>query len=365
MICQNSVRLRMPAEWEDQEAILMAWPHTGTDWAPIIEEARAQFARIAAELARHGDNVVLLATDAAEAGEYLDYWFSEELGDKRGRDRINIVSMEINDTWTRDYGPISVLHDGETLPYAVDFRFNAWGNKFESNLDNAVNAKLCEAGIIDRDRYMDSLDFVLEGGSVESDGRGTILTTSTCLLNPNRNPSCSREKIEHVLAERLGARRILWVNHGHIPGDDTDSHIDTICRLGPGDVLLYSGAGENDDPGADELRKMTDELARFRTDKDKPYHLVELPRPDPIFDDVGNPLAATYANFLVTPKNVYIPSYGRPRTDRLAAMTIQAVYNDRRVVPIDCSVLIRQGGSLHCSTMQLYPGMINLSGSCS
>ena len=293
------LNLTMPAEWEDQEAVLMAFPHEDTDWGAYLDDARRQFARIIAELTWHGDKVILLAKNASRTRHFISDWFH-----------------------------------------------------------NQVNANLCAGGIISPGFYMDCRDIILEGGSIESDGYGTLLTTSECLLSPNRNPTYSRPELEEVLKQRLGVNRVLWLDHGHIAGDDTDSHIDTLCRFAPYGVILYTAAGEPTEAGYEEREAMFRQLTTFRTAEGRPYHLVELPLPDPIYDEEGNQLAATYANFLVTPGNVYVPSYGQPRKDRLAAMTVQSVYHDRRIIPVDCRTLIRQGGSLHCSTMQLYPGVL-------
>lgn len=344
---------RLPAEWESQRGILIAWPHEASDWCEYLDDARRQFARIISEMARHGENVFVVACDADDARGYIESWFHEEIGDSRGLDRVNVVAVEINDTWTRDYGPITVYDEDSGQYRCLDFGFNAWGLKFAADRDNQVNSALKSAGVIDGESYVDCRDFILEGGSIESDGRGTLLTTEQCLLSANRNPTYTKEEIEELLRQRLGINHFLWLTHGHITGDDTDSHIDTLCRLAPGDVIFYISSGETDDPDHDELERMLRELTEFRTPDDRPYNLMELPLPDPIYNDEGDRLAATYANFLVTPANVYIPSYGQPAKDRLAAMTIQAVYHDRQVVPVDCRVLIRQGGSLHCSTMQL------------
>lgn len=352
------LNLTMPAEWEDQEAVLMAFPHENTDWGAYLDDARRQFARIIAELTWHGDKVILLAKNASRTRHFISDWFHKELGDGRGLDLLEIIEADYNDTWTRDYGPLSVVNNATGTPLALDFGFNAWGLKFPANLDNQVNANLCAGGIISPGFYMDCRDIILEGGSIESDGYGTLLTTSECLLSPNRNPTYSRPELEEVLKQRLGVNRVLWLDHGHIAGDDTDSHIDTLCRFAPYGVILYTAAGEPTEAGYEEREAMFRQLTTFRTAEGRPYHLVELPLPDPIYDEEGNQLAATYANFLVTPGNVYVPSYGQPRKDRLAAMTVQSVYHDRRIIPVDCRTLIRQGGSLHCSTMQLYPGVL-------
>lgn len=356
----NKIAKRMPAEWEAQECVMVAYPDAASDWGSILQEARIQFNRLISELAWHGERVVVVASDAEETREALHDWYRNELGDMRTLANIRVVEVPINDTWTRDYGPLSVLDMATDSPLALDFGFNAWGSKYPYDKDNLVNHNLMEQGVIPVSRYVDCRKFILEGGSVETDGNGTLLTTSQCLLNKNRNPQSSKEEIEQTLSDSLGFSRFLWLDHGHIDGDDTDSHIDTLCRFAPDDIIFYTSAGEDKDAQQESLTLMLEQLRTFRTSEGKPYHLVELPLPDPLHGDGGERLGATYANFLVTPKCVYVPSYGQPQKDRLAAMTVQMVYHQRKIVSVDCRTLIKQGGSLHCSTMQIYPGIFNL-----
>ncbi len=356
---QSSITRRMPAEWEAQEAVLLAFPHIDSDWGEILTEARNQFARLISTISYHGDKVLVVTPDYVETSSFLRDWFQNELGNSRSLSRVTVIEIPLNDTWTRDYGPLSVIDIEKGKPLALDFGFNAWGMKFKADKDNDVNSNLRAKGIIAGDSYVDCRNFILEGGSIETDGKGTLLTTSECLLNPNRNPSFTKEQIEKLLGERMGFTHFLWLDHGHIIGDDTDSHIDTLCRFAPDDVILYTSAGEESGPEYESLELMRNQLAGFRTPEGMSYHLIELPLPDPIHNDKGERMAATYANFLVTPGCVYVPTYGQPQNDRIAVMTIQMVYSTRKVVPVDCRVLITQGGSLHCSTMQIYPGIIN------
>lgn len=345
------IRKRMPAEWEGQEAVLMAWPHPDSDWGYIIDEARIQFARIIAAMLMHGENVLILSQEPETTircvSDYIrDHGF-ENIPDLNQ----HMIRMDHNDTWTRDYGPISLEIADSKRPVLLDFGFNAWGLKFRANLDNQVNARL-KGKVFRTDAYVDCRDFILEGGSIETDGQGTLLTTTECLLNPNRNPTYTKEEIEKILSDRLGFDRYLWLDHGHIDGDDTDSHIDTLARLAPNDVICYSG-GESE-----EMRLMEEQLMSFRTREGRPYDLVRLPEAAPIYDKGGVRMAATYANFLVTPTAVYVPTYAQPENDIEALKKISEIYSDRNVVGVDCTTLIKQGGSLHCSTMQLVPGTL-------
>lgn len=343
----------MPAEWEKQEAVLMAWPHPDSDWGYIIEEAREQFARIIKAMVKHGERVVIISSDPEQTCSYLDTYLGDECVENKSRLFKDIICLDHNDTWTRDYGPIGVVSDDCETPLLLDFGFNAWGLKFPANYDNQVNAGLKNL-IFHENGYVDCRDFILEGGSIETDGYGTLLTTEECLLNSNRNPTYSKDEIEEILFNRLGFDRVLWLSHGHIEGDDTDSHIDTLARFAPDDIIYYC-AGDTED-----MELMASELRSFRTREGNPYHLISLPAPDPIYDDEGKRLAATYANYLVTPNAVYIPSYRQPMKDKTAAMMLGIAYPEHEIVPLDCTTLIKQGGSLHCSTMQLLPGSLKL-----
>jgi agmatine/peptidylarginine deiminase len=251
-----------------------------------------------------------------------------------------------NDTWARDHGFISVEDNGNLI--LLDFCFNGWGEKFEAAFDNAINRHLYDQELV-RGTYENHLDFVLEGGSIESDGKGTVFTTTCCLMAPHRNQPLTQAQIEDRLKQYLGAERIVWINHGSLIGDDTDGHIDTLVRICPDDTLLYIGA-DADHP---DLLAMEGELRTLRTFDGRPYRLLRLPLPRPIYDG-GDRLPATYANYLVINGAVLVPTYAQPDLDAEALRTIALAYPDREIVPIDCRPVIRQHGSLHCCTMQYY-----------
>ena len=201
---------------------------------------------------------------------------------------------------------------------------------------------------------MDCLDFVLEGGSIESDGKGTVFTTSSCLLAPHRNQPMTKDEIEARLKRDLYAERVLWIDYGNLVGDDTDGHIDTLVRIAPNDTLLYIGCDDETDEQFDELKKMEEQLRTFRTLEGEPYKLVKLPTPRPILDEDNERLPATYANFLIMNGAVLVPTYNQPDLDAEAMRLIGEVFPDREIVGIDCRSVIKQHGSLHCCTMQ-YP----------
>ena len=311
----------MLAEWEPQSMVQLTWPHEGTDWAPILDEITAVYEEMASEI--------------------------------RKREPLLIVdTMPHNDTWARDHGFITVEETSfdpkSKALVLLDFCFNGWGEKFEATLDNQINKHLYEQGLV-KGTYEDHLDFVLEGGSIESDGKGTVFTTECCLMAPHRNQPLTKAEIEERLKEWLGAERIVWLQHGSLIGDDTDGHIDTLVRICPNDTLLYTG-GDDDHP---DLAEMERELQKLRTLDGKPYRLLKLPLPRPIYDD-GDRLPATYANYLVINGAVLVPTYNQPDLDTEALRIIGEAFPDREMVGIDCRAVIKQHGSLHCCTMQYY-----------
>lgn len=341
-------KTRFIAEWEEATDLLLALPTAATDWAYMLADARAQYVRLVGAIAGEGLCVTVLCHDRREAEEVLAPVMTP---------MVRLVECPYNDTWTRDYGPLTVSRYGEELR-ALDFGFNGWGLKFAADRDNLVNLRLAQMPVLNPDIYRNNRDFELEGGSVESDGHGTVLTTSRCLCSPNRNGGRSKKELNAVLHERLGAEHVLWLDYGALEGDDTDSHIDTLARLAPGDTILFTGCRDMDDPHFEELLRMRAQLELFRTAEGNPFNLVELPLPDPIHDENGERLPATYANYLVYGGRIFMPVYGQPQNDLTACMTVRVAYPDHKVVPVDCRDLIRQHGSLHCATMQLYGNSI-------
>lgn len=335
-------KIRYLAEWEIDGPVLLALPHSESDWDYILPEAIEQYKRILLALERGGEKIWLIVKDKVEAERLLS---DVELENTR------FIELPTNDTWTRDYGPVSVeRHERQRL---IDFGFNGWGLKFAADKDNLVNLRLCENDFFKKEEYRNRRDFILEGGSIETDGQGTLLTTSKCLLSPNRNGGKSKAEIGRLLTEELGTEHILWLDYGALIGDDTDSHIDTLCRMAPGNIILFTGCRNMDDPQFEELLKMRAQLSLFRNIYGEPYNLVELPLPDAIYDEEGNRLPATYANYLVTPRAIYMPVYGQEQNDLLACQTIKIAFPEHKVIPVDCVTLTKQHGSLHCSTMTL------------
>ncbi len=341
-------KIKFLPEWAPADCILLAIPGSHTDWAYCLEEALDQYNRLLRAFTEADYHVVALCRDKEEAAPAL-----------RGirEDRLTLLDIPYNDTWTRDYGPLSV--DRLQRLRALDFGFNGWGLKFASDKDNLVNLHLKERFVIMPETYRNERDFELEGGSVDTDGTGTVLTTTKCLTSPNRNGGKSKEELNGILHDRLGAEHVLWLDYGALEGDDTDSHVDTLARMAPHDTILFTGCRNVDDSHFEELLKMRAQLTLFRTPSGDPYNLVELPLPDPVYDEDGNRLPATYANYLVFNHHIFMPTYGQPANDHLACQTVRIAFPDHEVVGVDCRTLLRQHGSLHCATMQIPEGIFN------
>lgn len=337
---------RLPAEWEIQDGVLMAWPHRGTDWAYMLEDVSRVFVEIICQITRF-EKVLLTAPVASEAHAALS---------SAGADmsRVSIFEIPNNDTWARDFGPITIKLNER--PVLLDFGFNGWGLKFPANQDNLITKRLVEQGAFIPGAR--TIGLIMEGGSIESDGIGTILTTSDCLLSPNRNPQLEKREIEGALASLLGARRVLWLNHGYLAGDDTDSHVDTLARLCPDGVIVYTACDDERDEHYEELKLMEQELASFTAPDGSPYRLIPLPWPKARFDELAHRLPVTYANYLVINRAVLVPTYQDEEKDAVAMERIGQAYPGREIIGIDCLPLVQQHGSLHCVTMQLPAGVL-------
>lgn len=335
-------------EWARQSGIQLTWPHADTDWAYMLPEVTECYLRLAFEIATR-QPLLIVAPNVEQVKALID-----ERLPQRATDNIRYFSCPTNDTWARDHGFLTVM--SSTGPELLDFRFNGWGGKFEATLDNAINQRLVasEHPVL-KGKYVDCLDFELEGGSIEVDGQGTLLTTSECLLNPNRNAQLDKAHKETLLKERLGVDRILWLDHGYLAGDDTDSHIDTLARLCPNNTIAYVHCTDSTDEHYAALQAMEQQLLTFTTIEGKPYRLIALPMADAIYDaENGERLPATYANYLIMNEAVLYPTYAQPENDQKAAAALHQAFPDRDIIGVDCRALIRQHGSLHCVTMQ-YP----------
>lgn len=334
----------LPAEWAPQSGIQLTWPHAGTDWAHMLTEVQACFAAIAREIAQR--ELLLIVTPEPEE-------VKKQISATVNMQNVRFMECETNDTWARDHGAITMLDaEGASL---LDFMFNGWGLKFASDKDNLITRQAVKVGFLNG-RYVNRLGFVLEGGSIESDGLGTLLTTSECLLSPNRNGQMSRDEIEDYLCSVFHLKQVLWLDHGYLAGDDTDSHVDTLARLCSPDTIAYVQCTDTQDEHYEALHQMEEQLKTFRTLNGNPYRLLALPMVDKI-EEEGERLPATYANFLIMNDAVLYPTYRQPENDQRAKEVLQEAFPEYEIVGIDCRALIKQHGSLHCVTMQ-YPASV-------
>lgn len=336
---------RLPAEWEPQDGVLLAWPHENSDWAPYLDAVEPVFAQIVTAISRF-ETAVVAAADPDQVREKLAACGAN-------LELVRIHQVDTNDTWARDFGPITVEEDG--APRLLNFGFNGWGLKFPSDLDNRINKRLQGLGVWGAP--LDTVGLILEGGSIESDGEGTILSTEECLMNDNRNPHLTRIELEEELHGLFGSDRFLWLANGYLAGDDTDSHVDTLARLCPKNTIAYVRCDDPEDEHYPALAAMEQEILSFRTRDGRPYRAIPLPWPTARFDEDGERLPATYANFLVLNGAVLVPTY-QDGNDAAALAAIGEAFPGREIVGIDCLPLILQHGSLHCVTMQLPKGTL-------
>lgn len=343
-------RFLLPAEWAEQSGVMLTWPHSQSDWGPMLDEVEPVFVEIAHQISLR-ETLLIICFD----GAHLDH-IQELLCQHTGVDvsRIRYHTTPSNDTWARDHAPITVCNKQQNK--LLDFTFNGWGNKHPATLDNAINQSLNQHHIF-ASTPMETVPLVLEGGGIETDGEGTMLTTSRCLLSPERNPQLDRQQVEQALLQWFGTDRVLWLENGYLAGDDTDSHIDTLARFCPDDTIIYVACDDPDDEHYPELKAMEQELQAMTTRQGEPYRLLPLPWPSAKYNDEGDRLPASYANYLLVNGAVLAPTYDDP-ADQQALAVIQRGYPQHQVIGIPCLPLIHQFGSLHCVTMQFPAGVL-------
>lgn len=335
-------------EWHPQWGVMIAWPHDRTDWAPLLRAAEQTYIALASAILAH-EQLLVLCRDAAHEAHIRALLEA----DHADLSRLHMRCVPYNDTWARDFGPITVAcaasqQDAAAELRLLDFRFNGWGGKFAAHEDDAVNARL------DWRAPLEPIDLILEGGAIDTDGRGNLLTTRQCLLNPNRNPHLDQAGVEQRLRETLGVQDIWWLAHGHLEGDDTDAHIDTLARFCDAHTIAYVQCTDSSDSHYPALRAMEQELEALASQHG--LRLVPLPMTPPLFDEDGERMPATYANFLIINGAVLVPTY-QCATDQVALQRLAGVFPNHNVIGIDCLPLIAQHGSLHCVTMQLPEGV--------
>lgn len=332
---------------------MLTWPHADTDWAPLLTEAEGVYRALAREITRR-EALLVVCRDSTHR-DHISAQIAAEPGARP--ERVIYAQAPANDTWARDHGPITVF-DADR-PRLLDFGFNGWGGKFDAQLDDAINRTIALQGVFG-DTPLEPVPMILEGGGIESDGTGTLLTTRQCLLTPTRNPGLSEADIEARLRALFGVERILWLSNGHLAGDDTDAHVDTLARFCDPQTIAYASCEDPSDEHHAPLAAMARELERLRDRAGNPYRLIPLPLPAPAYDQ-GRRLPATYANFLIMNEAVLVPTYADP-ADAIALERLRSAFPGREVLGIDCRALIRQNGSLHCVTMQFPEGVLSQPG---
>ncbi|HEB9319300.1 TPA: agmatine deiminase family protein [Campylobacter coli] len=318
-------------EWNEQEYLMLSLPHEKSDWKPYLGEivqAYKEFVRVASEFQK----VLLIAPSKS------DFVSFENMAN------VEFFICDTNDTWIRDFGAIDILEDNHLK--ALDFTFNAWGNKFQSDLDNEVNSKLFKEKFKEK---LTKIDFILEGGSIDFNGEGVMLTSSNCLLNENRNSHLDKNQIESKLKEIFGLKQIIWLENGFIKGDDTDHHIDTLARFIDKNTIAYSVCEDEEDEHYIPLQKMKKELEATG------FNLIELPLPKPLYYE-GRRLGATYANFVFVNNALIMPFY-KDKNDEIIRQRLAKALPERKIVGVDARVFLRQNGSLHCSCQNRFKGL--------
>ena len=338
---------RLPAEWEAQSGIMLTWPHDRTDWQPILPEVEPVFAEIAFHASRR-EKVLIVARDA-DLKQHINKLLSKT-GANAGNIRFALADSD--DSWARDHGPITLEENQQ--PLLLDFQFNAWGGKYGYHHDNLITSHMAQQSCFKCPTQQ--VAFVLEGGSIESDGAGTLLTTN-CLLTGTRNPGFSKPQIEQFLQATLGIQLFHWLQHGELAGDDTDAHIDTLARFVSPTQIVYVKCDDPKDEHFTSLQHMENDLAALRDRNNQPYMLTPLPLPDAVFNHDGQRLPATYANFLIINGAVLLPIYGQDK-DQDAIAILQKCFPSREIIAINCLSLVKQSGSLHCLTMQFPEGVL-------
>ncbi|NPA74245.1 MAG: agmatine deiminase family protein [Epsilonproteobacteria bacterium] len=320
---------RLPAEWEKQDSIMLTFPHSKSDWIYCLDEIEKTYTQMIKAISRY-QKCLVICDDIQRVKTIL-----------KDIDNPNIIYAQIptNDTWIRDYGAIDVFNDDKIISY--DFIFNGWGGKFEASLDNRLNKRVYENKLYKN--TLKSIDFILEGGSIDSNGKGVLLTTTKCLLNNNRNSSHSQKEIENLLKKLFGLNRILWLENGYLEGDDTDSHVDTLARFVDEKSIVYTKCYDKNDKHFFELDKMEKELQKSG------FNLIPLPLPSAKFYK-NERLPATYINFLLLNDALLVPVYNDEKDNEVLEF-FKSFYKNRDIIPIDSTTLIKEHGSIHCATI--------------
>jgi len=326
--------IRYIPEWEEQEFVQLVFPHQNTDWVEYLDDAIDTFVDIAKAIQKY-QKCLIIAKDLNKTKMLF-----------KNKKNLIFVKIDSDDTWSRDFGGISVSCNKK--PTILDFKFNGWGGKYSYKKDNNITKQLKLKGLLKGYSHK-SYNFILEGGSIETNGEGVLLTTSNCLLNKNRNKLLNKNSIEKILKDSLGIKKILWLQNGELIGDDTDSHIDTLARFIDRNTIVYQSCDNKEDIHYESFEKMRKELDSFTNLNGEKFKLIPLPWiTNRVYDD--KILPATYANFLIINRAVLVPVYN-DKNDQKALEIFKKLFPKRDIIPIDATTLIKQHGSLHCVTM--------------
>ena len=319
--------IKLPAEWEKQEYIMLVFPYIKSDWEHSLDEIHQSYIKLIKAIVEY-QKCVILSADKLETLRFLPK-----------SENIEVLQIDTDDTWIRDFGGICIYKDSKLE--ILNFKFNAWGEKFRYEKDDRVNTKLNEQQFFKSP--LRDIDFILEGGSIDTNGKGVLLTTENCIFNKNRNFNLTQKQIISKLKTTLGIDDIIVLKNGYLEGDDTDSHVDTLARFISEDVIAYVKCYDTDDVHFMELQKMEMELKKTK------YNLFPLPLPSPKYFK-NNRLPATYINFIFINGALIVPIY-KDKNDKIALEKLQGFFPEKKVIGVDASVFIREHGSLHCATI--------------
>lgn len=340
---------RLVAEWEPQTGVLLVWPHTDTDWRPLLDQVEPAYVNLVAVITRY-EMVMVCCRDQAHR-DHIESLIKDHVSTTS---RVAFATTPFNDTWIRDYGPLSIARNGARE--LLKFTFNGWGNRFDAALDNQVAIHLKGQNVFGDTPMTVIDDWVLEGGSIDTDGEGTVLATASCLNARNRNITGGRYHVETRLQQTVGAQRIFWLAHGYLAGDDTDGHIDNLARFCDASTVCYASCGDEHDEHYAPLQAMAEQLHSFRRPDNGCYRLIPLPLPRPVYDANGRRLPASYANFLIINGAVIVPVFDDP-ADAVATAALRACFPGRDLISIDARPLIQQAGGIHCAVLQVSAGV--------
>ncbi|HQW80815.1 MAG: agmatine deiminase family protein [Rhodanobacteraceae bacterium] len=346
----NDAAWQLPAEWERQSAVLIAWPHASTDWAANLADVESTYVALATAVARFQHLRIVVANTALSA-----HVRARLTGAGVDMTRVRLIIADYDDTWLRDSGPITQRDNNRFR--LLDFHFTGWGGKFGASRDDRLIGALHAAGMFQNAEHA-RVDFALEGGAIEVDGNGTLMSTLTCLHQ--RHPALDEAGLGEALGKIFSVAQVVLLKSGELQGDDTDAHIDTLARFAPDRTIVFQSCDDESDPHHASLTAMRNELAAMRDVDGHPYRLLALPWAKPIHAADGRRLAASYANFLIINDALLMPAYG-DCADAEAKRALARAFPDREIVAIPARALIEQNGSLHCITMQLPDGVIDVA----